>query len=96
VASGVSFCGNVTLSVWMCVSPLCFSKYRILAVGQCRHASLLSNGKCWEPPYLARKRLVRPMKIVPSLLGSFRAFRSCFPMHVRFSILSEYGFSPNW
>ena len=61
VASGVSFCGNVTLSVWMCASPLCFSRYKVLAVGECRHASLLNSGKCWEPPYLARIWLVRPM-----------------------------------
>jgi hypothetical protein len=37
----------------MCARPLCFSRYKVLAVGECKHVSLLSNGKCWEPPYLA-------------------------------------------
>jgi hypothetical protein len=61
VASGVSLYGNAILSVWMCARPLCFSRYRVRAVGECKHASLLSNGKCWEPLYLARMWLVRPM-----------------------------------
>jgi hypothetical protein len=33
---------------------------------------------------------------IPSLPGSFRALRSCFPMHVRYSVLSDCSFSPNW
>jgi hypothetical protein len=32
VASGVSLCGNVALSVWMCARPLCLSRYRVLAL----------------------------------------------------------------
>jgi hypothetical protein len=80
----------------MCARPLCFSRYRVLAVGECKHASLLSSGRCWEPPYLAKMWLVRPMYIIPSLPGSFRALRSCFPIHVRYSVLSECAFSPNW
>jgi hypothetical protein len=61
VASGVSLCGKVILFVWMCACPLCFSRYRVLAVEECRHASLLSSGNCWDPPYLARMWLVSPM-----------------------------------
>jgi hypothetical protein len=57
----MSLCGNAILSVWMYARLLCFSRYKVLAVGECKHASLLSNGKCWEPPYLARIWLVRPM-----------------------------------
>jgi hypothetical protein len=45
LASGVSLCGNAILLVWMCAKPLCFSRYSVLAVGECEHASLLSNGK---------------------------------------------------
>jgi hypothetical protein len=45
----------------MCARVLCFSRYKVLVVGERRHAFLLSNGKCWEPPYLARIWLVRPM-----------------------------------
>jgi hypothetical protein len=80
----------------MCARPLCFSRYRVLAVGKCKHASLLSSGRCWEQPYLARMWLVRPMYIIPSLPGSFRALRGCFPIHVRHSVLSECAFNPNW
>jgi hypothetical protein len=46
VASGVSTCGNVMLLVFKCAKPLCFSRYSVLAVGECKHASLFSNGRC--------------------------------------------------
>jgi hypothetical protein len=46
VASGVSLCRNASLLVWMYARPLCFSRYKDLAVGECRHASLLSSGNC--------------------------------------------------
>jgi hypothetical protein len=45
----------------MCARSFCFNRYKVLAVGECRHASLLSNGKCWEPSYLAKIWLVSPM-----------------------------------
>jgi hypothetical protein len=45
----------------MCARLLCFMKYSVLAVGEYKHASLLSNGKCWEPPYFAKIWLVRPL-----------------------------------
>jgi hypothetical protein len=32
----------------------------------------------------------------PSLPGSLRAFRSCFPIHVRYSVLSDCASSPYW
>jgi hypothetical protein len=80
----------------MCARPLCLSRYRVLPVGECKHASLLSNGKCWEPPYLARIWFVSPMYMIPSLPGSFRALWSYLPIHVRYSVLSECAFNPNW
>jgi hypothetical protein len=54
VARGVSVCRNVVFFVWMCARPLCFKRYSVLVVGECRHASLFNNGRCWAPPYFAK------------------------------------------
>jgi hypothetical protein len=43
VARGVSVCGCDVLSVCMCALPLCFRRYSILVVGECRHASFFSR-----------------------------------------------------
>jgi hypothetical protein len=45
----------------MCARLLCFMTYSVLAVGECKHASFLSNGKCREPLYFAKIWLVRPL-----------------------------------
>jgi hypothetical protein len=39
--------------------------------------------------------LVRPWYIFPSLPGSFSAFLSCSPMHVRYAVFSEKTLLPN-
>jgi hypothetical protein len=58
---GVSIFGNVAFLVWMCALPLCFRRYSVREVGECKHASLLSKGRCCEPPYFAKMWLVRPL-----------------------------------
>ena len=83
VAKGVSMYGKFVLSIWMCANPLCFRRYSVLVVGECKHASLSSSGRSWAPPFFAKIWSVRPLYIIPSLHGSLRALRSCLPMQVR-------------
>jgi hypothetical protein len=40
---------------------LSFRRYKECAVGECKQASLLKSGRYWEPPYLAKIWLVRPL-----------------------------------
>ena len=47
------------------------------------------------PPCLASMKRVRPLYIIPSLPLSFRAFRSCFPMHLRYAFFNENASIPN-
>jgi hypothetical protein len=44
VANGVSLYRNVAVSVWICTRPLCFSRYRVLAVGVGSHHTWLGCG----------------------------------------------------
>jgi hypothetical protein len=32
----------------MCARPLCFRRYKVRAVGECKQASLLRSGRCWD------------------------------------------------
>ena len=41
----------------------------------------------FAPPCLANIKCVRPLYIIPSLPLSFRAFRSCSPMHLKYAFL---------
>ena len=53
VASGVFVFETVMYSDWIWAWPLCFRRYNVLEVGECKHASLFSDGSCWAPPYFA-------------------------------------------
>ena len=47
------------------------------------------------PPCLANIKCVRPLYIIPSLLLSFRALRSCSPIHLKYVFFSENASIPN-
>ena len=47
------------------------------------------------PPYLASKKCMRPLYIIPSLPLSFRAVRSCSPIHLKYAFFSEKALIPN-
>ena len=47
------------------------------------------------PPYLASIKCVRPLYIIPSLPFSFRAFRNCSPIHLKYAFFSENASIPN-
>ena len=47
------------------------------------------------PPYLVNIKCVRSLYIIPSLPLSFRAFRSCFSIHLKYAFFSENASIPN-
>ena len=47
------------------------------------------------PPCLANIKCERPLYIIPSLLLSFRMFRSCSPMHLKYAFFNENASIPN-
>ena len=49
----------------------------------------------FAPLYLASIKFVRPLYIMPSVPLSFRALRSCSPIHLKYAFFSENASIPN-
>ena len=64
-------------------------------VGDLIQSWCLILGMFFAPPCLASMKFVRPLYIIPSLPLSFRAFRSCSPMHLRYAFFNENASIPN-
>ena len=47
------------------------------------------------PSCLANIKCVRTLYIIPNLLLSFRAFRSCSPMHLKYAFFNENASIPH-
>ena len=58
-------------------------------VGDLIQSWCLILGIFFAPPCLASMKCVMPLYIIPSLPLSFRAFRSCSPMHLRYAFFNE-------
>ena len=56
---------------------------------------MFNSGYFSAPPYIASINCVRPLYIIPSLTLSFRAFRSCSPIHLKYVFFSENASIPN-
>ena len=52
-------------------------------------------GIFFAPPCLASIKCVSPLCIIPSLPLSFRALRSCSPIHLKYAFFSENASIPN-
>ena len=65
-------------------------------VGDLIQSWCLILGIFFAPPCLANIKCIRPLYIIPSLPLSFRAFRSCSPMHLRYALLNENASIPTY
>ena len=52
-------------------------------IGDCTHDFFVMRGMCCAPSILAILYLVSSRYMVPSFLRSFKAFLSCFSIHLR-------------